>query len=81
MVALPVSSEPAQSRPEDQTGNFRGIRLKGAGSGADRQEFLEIRPSRIRFKAPGISRPTQKTTPIREVGILARPGQRAERFP
>ena len=29
VVALPVSSEPAQSRPENQTGNFRGIRTEG----------------------------------------------------
>ena len=41
MVALPVSSEPAQSRREDQTGNFRGVRTERAGSGADRQEFPE----------------------------------------
>ena len=69
VVALPVSSGPAQSRPEHQTDNFRGIRLKGPAPAADRREFLRIRPSRMRFKAPGILRPTQRPLPYGKSGF------------
>ena len=75
-----MSSEPAQSRPEDQTGNSRGIRLKGPAPARIGRNSWKSGPPGFVLRSLEFL-PTQKTTPIREVGILARPGQQAERFP